>query len=118
MSAQKVITSEKFSQLLSVKFPVLRKILQKAAGDPYRTASRFAEFVNDAIRSGDSATIDQAMALAEGVYAAADDVVKNAFLCDFFEVLDLDSERGAKVFRAMSTNFQQLYRRAEDYISQ
>jgi hypothetical protein len=109
------ITSENLPKAIATKFPVIGKQLQKS-GSVYSVCGRFADFINHAIKTGDTSTLDQSMALAEAIYETADDTVRNAFYCDFCEVLDLRGELGMKAFHRMSYELQVLYMRAQKYI--
>lgn len=100
------------------EFPVLVKQLQKCDQSAYSVLSIFAGFINDALERSDVATVEQAMQLAEALYERADDTVRNAFYCDFCEVLDLRGEMGMKVFLKMSAGLQALHSKAQDYIEQ
>jgi hypothetical protein len=110
------MTSSGLAKSFGTKFPTLRKELQKCGGWIYSEAAVIAEFINDSIRSGDHATVDQAIALAESTYENGDGTVRNAFYCEFFEILDLRSKLGAGVFLSMNKEFQDAYVKAQAYI--
>ena len=109
-------TRSEFAKCVGSKYPVLRKKLQKCGGWIYSEVASFAEFINDSIKASDHHTVDQAMALAESIYESADAGLRNAFHCDFFEVLDLRHEYGARVFANMTDEFQENYLKAQAYI--
>ena len=106
-----------FAKAIAGKFPVIRRKITAQKDWAYGIAAEFAKFLNAAIAASDWETIDKALALAEEYLRNADNTLKNAFRCDFFEVLDLRGDNGAKAFSKMSVESQKMYRKAQDYIS-
>jgi hypothetical protein len=114
-SEQANIGTENLAELIAARFPVLRKSMQKCDSS-YSACGRLAQFVNEAIQTKDIPTVKAAVALVETFHANGDESVRNSLYCDFFEVLDLRSETGEKVYLDMSVELQKLYVKAQDYI--
>jgi hypothetical protein len=110
-------SGEDLRRTLSAKYPVLRGPLSRC-GTPYTVASALARFINEAIETSRRDTADAALTLAESFFLTADPELKNAFYCDFCEVLDLRSERGRELFGRLHPELQRLYRKAQEYIGQ
>ena len=96
--------------------PSLNDLSDEELVGPYHNTRTLAEIVNSCLKKGDNETLQRALELAKEYYLNGDPSLQSAFEHDFFEVLELRTPAGRKLFNAFCKRFKQAYLNAQNYI--
>ncbi len=113
-----VVTAHDMATAACSKYHVLAKAMEKCGDDAYSIASQLARFINAAILAHNIQEAKSALQLADRFFTHADSKLKNAFECDFCEVLDLRGDSGRDLFEGLTEPLKALYCKAQNYLGQ
>ena len=104
-----------FGDLLLAEFPALRQDFEDFASLPYIQMGGFARLVQSAKGEADWETYAKAMAIADQLWASADDELRNALNVSFLEHIDFEGPRGSHAWSLLSKTLQNAWTSMSDY---
>lgn len=111
------MNGDEFIASLLAEFPELREEIRENEGLLHVQVGAFARRTEEAIASGDLASIDRCFTLAHRAFRDADPPLKNAIYVSYLEHLNFSGANGSAAQHRMSPLLRQRYAEIMDYLA-